>query len=276
MDLITVYANTNTSLLNIKKLIFILMQITKHITNVFKRYFVSLIYFLFLITNLVSQNKPHFIKQNYFSVGGGYMFNQPVVNPNNNQISKTVTSDGDFNVNWFRFFNKHVGLLLKLDFTTQSTKYQSIDTNGQRKNSEHFSFSKSGRNSLTTAITYNFLASKKINLLVACGPQFHLNRYTNPYDSSDYRFNKQNGGKVSRNTRQNGIGAYLGLMVNYKVAKQIHLFVNPSYQVGFIKFREAKIGTPSNFSILNYYGTGPSLIFGIMFCFKLPEKVIEE
>ncbi len=60
------------------------MEFTKDITNFFKHYFLSLFYLLLLNTNLVSQNTPYFINQNYFSVGGGYMFNQPVINPNNN------------------------------------------------------------------------------------------------------------------------------------------------------------------------------------------------
>ena len=232
--------------------------------------YTSLVVLIFFSANLISQNKGpiFFSNKNYFAVSLGYIFNKPILAINNANIKPLFSADQNLNASWFYFFNKHFGFQMKLDFSTQSTRYATSDSTGNWNIKANHPYSKTGRNSLTTAITYNFLAAKHLNLLVACAPQFHLNRYTNPYDSADYRFNKQNGGLVSHNTRQTGFGIYLGLTISYKITEQVNLFVNPSYQRGFVKIRESKIGTPTNFSILGYYGSGPSIMIGILFCLK--------
>jgi len=48
--------------------------------------------------------------------------------------------------------------------------------------------------------------------------------------------------------------------------------MNPSYQYGFIKFRESRVGNPSQYSQLDFYGTGPCFTAGLIFCLPKPEE----
>lgn len=203
-----------------------------------------------------------FKQKNYFSVGLGLMFNHPTLTNNNYNINRAFTNDRDLALSWFYFFNKHFGTQTKLDWTTQSVKYKYTDTSGAHRVHESFSYSKSGRYSLTLGLTYNFKASKNINFLLTLGPQFHLNKYTNPFDSTSHKYV---GGLVQHNIRQTGFGFYFGLQTNYKINDRLCLFLNASYQRGFVKFREAIVGDINKTSTLNYFGSGPSVLIGVMF-----------
>lgn len=234
-----------------------------------KQILVSTILFLFTGC-FFGQNTLDFYKyKNYYSVGFGMMYNHPTITNNKFNIERAFTHDRSLTVYWHRLINKHIGTLFKFEWSTQSTRYKYTDTSGRQGIRSKFPYSNTGRFSLVTAVSYNFMASKKINLLLSFGPQFHLNKYTNPYDSTIVKYN---GGLVTHNTRQAGFGFNLGLNIVYKVTDRLFIFLNPSYQRGFVKFREAIVGDLTRTSTLNYYGSGPSISIGITFRLKPYEE----
>ncbi len=215
------------------------------------------------------KNANYFKNINYYSLGGGFMFNNPTVTNNNFNIIKRYSYDKTYSFQWHHFLSKHFGTLIKLDWSTQSTRYGYRSNNGSGTRASYPNYTRSARYSFIPSFTYNFNATKKINFLLWLGPQLHMNKRINQNDSTLIKFK---GGDATHNIKQFGYGFNLGLSFNYKINDYFYLFLNPSYQRGFVVFREAIVGTSIQTSMINYNGTGPSIIIGATFRRKPPKE----
>lgn len=215
------------------------------------------------------KNANYFKNKDYYALGFGYMFNHPTIPENNFNIKRLYHYDKTLSFHWYHFFKTHFGSIVRVDWSNQSTKYSYKTTYGYIQHTDFHNYARHSRLSITPSFTYNFNASKKINFLIYLGPQLHVNMQLDKPDSTLIKFK---GGEVTHNIKQVGYGFNLGLSFNYKIKDHIYLFLNPAYQRGFIVFREAIVGTNIQNSRINYNGTGPSVIGGIIFRRKEPKK----
>jgi len=233
---------------------------------------------LFIVTTLLAfsvqlcfgqNNTGYFKNKNYYSLGGGFIFNNPTVTENNFNIDKLYSNDKLFSLQWHHFYKIHFGTIIKIDWSNQSTRYGFKTAEAYVIHTDYHNYLRSSRFSITPSFTYNFNATKKINFLLFLGPQLHVNKPLNQFDSTLLKFK---GGDATHNIKQFGYGFNLGLSFNYKINDYFYLFLNPSYQRGFVVFREAIVGTSIQNSMINYNGTGPSIIIGATFRRKPPKE----
>jgi hypothetical protein len=107
------------------------------------------------------KNVGYFKNKNYYSLGWGFMFNNPSVTENNYNIDKLYSYDKTFSFQWHHFLSTHFGTLVKLDWSTQSTRYGYRNSNGSVIRASYPNYTRTARYSVTPSFTYNFNATKK-------------------------------------------------------------------------------------------------------------------
>jgi hypothetical protein len=234
----------------------------------------SLLFVLLIMPSVTLLSQTNYYKEkNYISLSTGFLFNHPLLSHNAFNIRRAVSFDHQQAVAWFHFISKRAGWMLRAERSTQSVRYKYTDSISVR--GTHKSFNTGwphDRYTATLGISYNFMAARKLNFLLVAGPQVYNNRYVISPDSIPYKFK---GPRFIYNTRHFGVGIYLGVHLVYRLSDRFLLFLQPSYQRGFVKIREAKVGWPSKYSVLSYYGSGTGISAGLLFYLKKKEATEE-
>jgi hypothetical protein len=218
-----------------------------------------------VISSLSSQTSEFYESKNYFSLNTGFLFNHPIQQNKIDGVKRLASNDVNVSLSLYTFnnVNKHHGWQFRVGGGTQSVRFKIKDKNGFYSTSNTYS-GDDGNYLLNINKTYNVNLSKKINTLFSFGPILNLNRRTHLTDSlrmvrySDF---------TAYNIKPLGFGLYAAANAVYHINSKLKFMISLSYQRGFIKYREARITnvTRTGEAIFNYYGSGASAMFGLLF-----------
>lgn len=221
--------------------------------------------FMYVVSCVNAQTTEFYPSKNYFSINTGFLFNHPIQQNKVNGVKRLASNDVNISLSFYTFnnANNHHGWQFRVGGGTQSVRFKIKDKNGFYSTSNTYS-GEDGNYLLNINKTYNVNLSKKINTLFSFGPILNLNRRTHLTDSlrmvrySDF---------TAYNIKPLGFGLYSAANFVFHINNKTKFMASLSYQRGFIKYREARISNISRTeeAIFNYYGSGLSAMFGLLF-----------